>query len=70
MVGSSLVKRSVDGRAFVTLPLALAFVVAGALSAHASAGAISHVLEPIQQASSDPLAEPQSAISLGGDDLP
>lgn len=52
------------------LPLALAFVMAGALSAHAGVGVISRVLEPVQTASSDPLAELTSAVSLGGDDLP
>jgi hypothetical protein len=70
MVGSSLAKRSMDVRAFVILSLAFAFIMAGALSAHAGAGVVSHVLEPIQTASSDPLAIPQSAASLGGDDLP
>ena len=70
MVGSSHVKRPVDRRALAIVPLAVAFVLASALSAHASVGAVSHVFEPIQKASSDPLAEPTSAVSLGGDDLP
>jgi hypothetical protein len=70
MVSSAIVKRSMDARAFVLLSLALAFVMAGVLSAHAGAGVVSHVLEPIQTASSDPLAIPQSAASLGGDDFP
>jgi hypothetical protein len=67
MVGSALVKRSM---AFAIVPLAVAFFVASALSAHVSVGVVSHVLEPIQMASSDPLAIQQSAASLGGDDLP
>jgi hypothetical protein len=70
MVGTSLLELSMNKKAFVVFPLALAFVVASALSAHASVGAVSNVLAPIQKASSDPLAETTSAVSLGGDDLP
>jgi hypothetical protein len=70
MVGSSHVKRPVDRRALAVVLLAIAFVLASALSAHASVGAVSNVLAPIQKASSDPLAEPTPAVSLGGDDLP
>ena len=70
MVGSALVKRSMDRGALAIVPLAVAFLVASALSAHVGVGVVSHVLEPIQTTSSDPLAIQQSAASLGGDDLP
>ena len=60
MVGSVLVKRSADRKGLASSLLAVAFVLASALSAQAAGGVVSNVLEPIQMSSSDPLAEPSA----------
>jgi hypothetical protein len=60
MDGSSLVTRSVKRKVVASSLLAVAFVLASALTAQAAVGVVSNVLEPIQTSSSDPLAEPQA----------
>ena len=71
MVGSVLVKRwSRERKALAIVPLGIAYLAVSILSADAGIGALSQVLEPIEMTSSDPSAEPDSTVSLGGDLLP
>jgi hypothetical protein len=71
MVGSSLGKRwSRRPQGLLTVPLVVVYLAFSALSAHAGIDAMTHVLESIEQASSDPPSSPDSAVSLGGDLFP
>ncbi|HEX6765623.1 MAG TPA: hypothetical protein VF103_09105 [Polyangiaceae bacterium] len=56
-------------QALAILPI-VAYLTLSALTARAGLDAMTHVLEPIQNASSDAPTEPGSAVSLGGDSLP
>ena len=72
MVASTLSERRslLDPKGLLTVPLLVVYLGLSAFSAHAGIDAMSHVLEPIAQASSDAPATTDPAISLGGTLLP
>ena len=71
MVASTLSqRRSSEPRGFLTVPLLAVYLALSAFSVRAGIDAVSHVLEPIEQASSDAPATTDPAFSLRGDVVP
>jgi hypothetical protein len=67
MVASTLSqRRSSDPKGLLTVPLFAAYLALSAFSMRAGIDAVSHVLEPIEQTSSDAPATTDPAFSLGG----
>jgi hypothetical protein len=71
MLGSSAIQRlSHQYRGLAVLPLVVGYLALSVLATRAGLDALTDVLEPSEQTSSDAPPQPHSALSLGGDDLP